>query len=435
MPSNFTFEMLSTPPCLSLHTEDFQNNAGDMGVPIRNYRRILFQDSIFRFFPYGEVYYKDSAGQISDKVFFVEGLEFHCKLGSQQEVNPVDGTQTGGYLEHDYVWSENQINNINMSNNVSGDNVFMLISKHKLMDYPKSRAFNAELTNPKLPISTLLTQTILPDWGIPVAKYGLVTQPNNSTLQTISVTSGLPYLIQSNITNSQFVQLLAEYAFSTSAQNSGFYTFINCQGEFFFITINDLINQSPVYNFKLGMTTEMSYDPKYIKHYRILHGGLPANFSNYNRKFFKYSASGVSSSVDQDIQAVAVPGQGKLLIQRRNRPTGKFSEITYFGLQDETNGEELFKGYKNYFYRDTAMCYRMIIVVQFNPKLVSGKVITLELSKQTSDNLPATEYAGNWVICESYHWINGEGFPYTQLTISKPKIQLDSNHILFNDFQ
>src|SRR5690606_28692389 len=112
-----------------------------------NYSSILFKDSLFKFFPYSEVYFKDGAGQIIDHIFFLEGLQFDCKLGyiktdSEKTQEEKDNQNYKDYLEHSYIWSEHEINNIKHSQSISGDNVFMMISKYFYNDYPQSKVYN-----------------------------------------------------------------------------------------------------------------------------------------------------------------------------------------------------------------------------------------------------------------------------------------------------
>lgn len=436
--SRYEFSMISNPSCISFHHEDWQED-DKIGVPMRSYSKILFKDSLFDFFPYGEVYYKDSSGQIVDSVFFVEGLELKCKLGyvkTDEEKNEQEKANTRyvDYLEHDYIWSASEINNILFSRSVSGHNLFMLISKHFYNDFPKSKTFNHENGKKKETISDILINTILPEWGIDKSKYKIQ--------ETISKTSGTPYLNQNNISNKLFISKIAEYAYTENEPKSGFYTFFNANGEFYFMTVKALMDQKPVSAYKLDVTTDMTVNPMYIKDYRVFHGGVPVNFDNYKRKIYKYTASGLAeTTVDTDMNILfiadklEVDDKTKLLIRKQHLPTSGNSANTYAGIQEEENGLEFQKGFNNYFYRDTMMCYRMVIVVDFNPNNVSGKTISIEIEKQTKDSEIATEFSGTWLICESIHVIDDRGIPYSQLTVSKPQIQIDSTHIFYNDFK
>lgn len=424
--TQYEFEMLSNPQCLQFYREDYEEE-GVQGIPIRSYRRILFSDAIFTFFPIGEVYYKDSSGLISDKVFFVEGLEFSTKLGYEKtEKTLEDGTvvEDGGYLEHDYAWSEGQFNNIQMSNAISSDVIFLLISKYSKTDYPKCVTYNHENQSTSKTISQILKEDILPEWGFLEEKYK----------DTISDTFGTPYLNQLNMSNRKFIELLAEYSYSQNFQTSGFYTFINCNGEFYYMTIQEMLNQPSVMKYKIDLTEDMSINSTIVKDYNILHGGLPINKDNYNRKFFHYAPNGEIVIEDRHIQDSLsdLDTETKLLVRKQYIPTSP-SDIKYMGILSDID-TEMYNGYKNYFYRDTALCYRMVLVVQFNHRCISGKTVEIEIEKANNDDQIATEYSGKWLICESSHTMNEEGIPYSQIVISKPKIQIDSDHVFYNDF-
>lgn len=424
--TQYEFEMLSDPQCLQFYREDTEED-GIQGIPIRNYSRIFFTDSIFTLFPLGEIYYKDHSGLISDKVFFVEGLEFKAKLGYEKtEETLEDGTvvEDGGYLEHEYVWSESQFNNVQISNALSGDIVFLLLSKYYKDDHPKCLTFNHENHSQFKTISQILKEDILPSWGFLEEKYK----------DTISDTVGTPYLNQLNMTNRQFIKLLAEYSYSQNFVTSGFYTFINCNGEFYYMTIQEMLNQPSVMKYKIDLTESMTIDKNIIKDYTILHGGLPVNKENYNRKFFHYGPDGEVVTEDKHIQDSVsdVSTLTKLLVRKQYIPATP-SDVKYMGILSSID-TEMYNGYKNYFYRDTALCYRMVLVVQFDHKLVSGKTVEIEIEKANNDNEIATEYSGKWLICESSHTINEEGIPYSQLVISKPKIQIDKDHVFYDDF-
>jgi len=433
--SKYEFSMLSDPSCLSFHQEDWKED-DKTGTPIRNWNKILFKDSLFDFFPYCETYFIDAGGQIIDSVFFVEGLDLTCKLGfPEEDQKDKDGKATGkkigGYLEHTYVWSANEINNIKIAQSVSGDNLFMMISKYFKSDVPKSRTFNHEdSTAKKQTISEILKNVILPDWGIPKEKYNNDTA--DKVLHSISDTAGTPYLNQNNITNKQFICKLAEWAYSQNNAGSGFYTFFNCQGEFYFMTIQAMLDQPEVKEYIIDLNKDMMLDEKYIKDYRVFHGGMPVNFDNYNRKIYRYKPSSVSSNASKNIHNVLSEYDSETQLLIRNQYTTNTTRVSYAGIQDDDN---LYNGFVNQFYRDTHMCYRMVIVVDFSPLIVSGKTVKISLQKQTKDNELAKEFDGKWLIVDSIHTMGKDGIPYSQLTISKPQIQVDKTHIFYNDFK
>lgn len=435
--TRYEFEILSDPKCLNFQREEWQD--GDKaGVSIRQYARILFSDSLFKFFPYCEVHFKDASGQIIDNLFFIEGLNLKCKLGfiktdeEKTELEKKNKTHKD-YIEHTYIWSENEINNINMSSGISGNNLLIMISKFFYNDYPLSKTFNHENSSKKYKISDLLKQIILPAWGFPENKFK----------DFISDTDGTPYLIQNNINNQSFIPLLAEYAYSSNQDKSGFYTFINCDGEFYFMNIGDLMKQNPVKEFVIDLDQNMFLNSQFIKDYRVRFGGVPVNYENYRRKFYSYQKNGTPYPPDERNIHTSVPiidaknSSDYLLIRNEYIPTQEntYTKVVYAGIQQEENNKEYYEGYKNYFYRDSAMSYRMVIKTDFDPNCISGKTVTIKVQKQSKDNEIAQEFSGNWLICESAHAMNEQGIPYSQLTLTKPRIKLDSTHPFIKEFK
>jgi len=91
--SKYQFRMIPAIPGGST----FKSETESCGISLANFRRIYFEDTMFKFFPYGEVYYIDQVGLISDKLFFIEGMEFNVQIGyneEQQEIRSLIPTAT-----------------------------------------------------------------------------------------------------------------------------------------------------------------------------------------------------------------------------------------------------------------------------------------------------------------------------------------------------
>jgi len=411
--SKFQFKMKSTIPGINFGAEE---EAG--GQSIANFRRIYFEDSLFKFFPYGEVYYIDQVGIISDKLFFIEGMEFETKLGYNEEKQE-DGGTVGGWLEHNYVWTEAQLNNGQPSNNVNGDQIFLLLSKHYMKNIHQSKSFNYEGAQQKMTISEILEKDLCPALDIPKNK------------QFISKTTGYPYVNQCNEMNGVFIENLSKVAYSISNQTSPFYTFINCNGEFYFMTIQELMQQPPAKVYVLDIAEDMQMNDKYIKRWETMHSGMKFNKYNYLRRFCTWDAGGQNNAEDFDIHTMTnykVKDQNeRLLVHRKFIPDSPVS-TSYLGIQHLQDGPEYFKGFKNSYYRNTNLSYRMILLTQFNAKVIAGKTVEITVSKKMQNDEHATEYSGTWLITKSSHLFDKDGIPYSKLEIAKPKIRLDNNH-------
>jgi hypothetical protein len=420
--SPYIFKLISTPKALTF----------DENIPVRNYRRVFFSDSLFKFFPYGELYYGDSIGLITDHVFFIEGLEFELTFGREDVIDIEGNVIEGGYINNTYFWSENQINKINMADNVSGDNILVLCGVSKRDDHPRSRSWNNDGSTTYKTIDTILKTDILPELNI------------DATKQFISKCDGTPYICQCADNNRTFVESLSTIAYSSSFQKSPFYTFINSAGEFYFMALEEMMKQPPVKEYQISFSKDIMLDSNYIKDYNIMFGGAPVNLYNYNKRFFKFKADGSYENEYLNIHD-AIPickddniAKDYTLIRNTYIPTEYGTGNHYFGIQYSQYGNEYYKGYKNKFYRDSCLNYRLMIMVDFDPKCVAGKTITISIQKgSTNDNQKAVEFTGKWLICESMWHYDYDGKPYTILTVSKPQIALDSSepaNPFINDF-
>ncbi|MCL1864583.1 MAG: hypothetical protein FWF73_02085, partial [Spirochaetes bacterium] len=383
------------------------------------------EDTMFKFFPYGEVYYIDQVGLISDKLFFIEGMEFNVQIGYNEEQQE-NGSFTGGWLEHNYVWTEAQLNNIEPSNNINGDQIFILLSKHYMTDRPQSGSFNNESSQQKMTISDILKKVYIPFFEIPKNKY------------FISETNGFPYLNQYNDMNKDFIRKLTRAAYSTSFQQSPFYTFINCNGEFYFMTIQELMNQQPVKDFIIDISPTSQMDDTYIKEYDTLHGGMPFNKENYLKRFYSFENAGVNISEQENIHKMTdykIDNENERLLVHKDFINKIPTDNVYLGIQHQLDTPEYFSGFKNSFYADTNLSYRMTLMTQFDVRCVTGKTVTIQTTKKTQDDENAVEYSGRWLIIRSNHLLDKDGYPYSKLTIAKPKIRLDNNHPYRNNFQ
>jgi hypothetical protein len=74
----------------------------------------------------------------------------------------------------------------------------------------------------------------------------------------------------------------------------------------------------------------------------------------------------------------------------------------------------------------------MEIVIRYNPKCVSGKTIEIEIDKP-DNTMKEGEFAGKWLICESYHYCDDNGVPSQKLVIAKPSIQIGNKNPFYGE--
>jgi hypothetical protein len=370
-------------------------------INIRAFPRIYLSDSIFEFYPYGEVYFNDPIGQVSDEVYFIEGLEFETKMGIDPD-----------FLEHKYLWAEDTVNDIKIQNFISGTKVFVLLSAYIQNDIPQSRAWEDTISN--------VVNTVIADFS--------------PTTTNVSSTTGSGKRYQFNLTNKEFLKDLANIAYTDSATvETPYYTFCNCAGDFYFMHLEELFGQAPVADFKFTMDEESVGDETAVQNAEIYSIGLPATREGYNRKVYKLNETGVvenaqflisSHFVKQDTSTSLAQ---KLLIRKDTAQESAPTDIVDLSVVENLE-TEFVKGRIINMYKDAALSYRFSIIIKQNVKTVAGKTITLDIDSSNPNKGKATEYNGKWLILESEHYADIDGIPYTKLTLGKSGIPVDSNH-------
>jgi len=386
------------------------------------FSQITIIDSIFNFYPYAEIYFRDNLSIIREHAYFVEGLEFNMQLGNNED----------GYLENNYCWSENQYGDIEIGNHLSGTNAFILLSSLYKKDYKRSRAFSES------PISSIV-RDILQDT---IKGLGV----SNTSLLNIATTVGSDKWSMMNETYAQFIQRLAQSAYSQTYNKSPFLTFFNLAGEFYFQPLAKMYEQTPInetpYILSWGGEDNDIYSDEManiavIKDYNASSLGMPTNKHNYKKKGFWLDEYGNFQNREFDISDYLIKheGKGKFLLRKSDQTN--IRDRVNLGLYNSEVHKNILEGVINHLFVDSLMSYRMDIVLQFNNKLNAGKVIKLEIDSADEEKGGSSEYSGNWLILESEILKDSEatrGIPLMNLTIAKCTIDIDSNHKFYNDF-
>lgn len=377
-------------------------------LPVRAFPRIYFSDSIFKFYPYGEVYFNDPLGEVSDKVYFIEGLEFNIKFG-----------KINAYLEHDYLWAEDTVNDMVMNNFISGTKVFVLLSAQSQNDIPQSRAWDDVISN--------VVNTIVGDFNPPTAKF-------------VTATTGKRIWYQFNTTNREFLKDIANVAFTDkSSIPAPFYTFFNCAGDFYFMNLEELFNQQEIAEYKFTIDEESLVDETTVKNAEIYSLGTPVNKDGYHRKVYKIDETGASVNeqfliadhfIKKDTKTSA---SQKMLIRKDTSQESNPTEIIDLSVTESTE-TEFVKGRLINLYKDSALSYRIAIIINSNSDAVAGRTIVLDIDSSDANKGKATEYCGKWLILESEHYADIDGIPYSRLLLGKSGIPIDSDHPKKADF-
>lgn len=374
----------------------------------RYFPRITLMDSIFRFFNYAEVIVDDKISMIPDYLFFVEGLEFNILLGNEED----------GFMQANYVWGSHQINQTIPAVNVAGNNVFMLRSKYYGLDKYFIRAWDDTILN-------VVKDVIKKD-------YNLTPGGEEPKVFLSLSTTGKTKHYQLNETNHKFLTRLSSYAYTQNHPQSGFLTFFNCMGEFYFMSLSELYNQTAAASFYLVESPERTIDPRAIQNITTAYLGITTNKKNYKKTIYKFSESGQFSDQEVSLETYFLKkGREKFLALKTNQVKIK---NTYIGLINTSVDTEYESGVINGFFNNSMLSYRLEIIVHFNPYVTSGKTIEIDISSGTKQDQKSLEFSGKWLVCSAKHYMDIDGVPFSKLELVKPGIELDKDNVYYNEF-
>lgn len=368
--------------------------------------KIVLSDSINSYFPVAEVYLKDQLGIIPERIYFIEGMPIKLQIGNADD----------GYCGLDYAWAGNQFNDVVISNNLSGNNIFILVSKNYFNNGQKSRSYQDIISN-------IIDEICTSDYGL------------DSTKKFISTTVGKDYFYQGNIKTSQFIEDLADQAYSQNNPKSPFYTFFNSNGEFYFKTVNELFAQkviNPKNPYLIKQDQFSLINPYYVQDYWLQYLGAEYNYLNYKIKTYKHKSDlSVANEILDYKNYIYRDGTGKLLIRKNYQ---KINRNLNLGLYDNENDIYRFQGITNNLYRNSVLPIRTSIVTHFNPLMVCGKTVDLEVQSGDLNKGISKEFSGKWLVMATKHYADEDALPYTEALLAKSTIHVEEKHAYKQDF-
>lgn len=375
-------------------------------IPYRAIDSYIASDSIFSFFPIAELQLSDRIGVFVENLTAVEGLQLNVSL-QEDESNKI--------LTNPFVISEYDFQAGSVGAGFSGTSIFELISLYHKLDFPKSFAFEDKIDN-------IVKRLLSPYEGI---KTGLISQ-----------TRGVDIWYQANEPNSLLIEKLSEVALNSNKETSPFYTFINLQNEFYFATLEDLLNQKPVNTFTLE-DENVSFSLNKILEYDLTFMGYAYKKADYKKKFYYTNSEGKTINKTADIKDFMVKQgkNGKLAIRKNdiNYNQTSFEDLGFMGATTDDNN---LKGVVASYYKNSAISYRMSIVVNYadiNMDISAGKTIALKFDGTA---FPIKAYSGNWLVLQSdvYYDYEAPRGVYAKLLLGRSSLNIDSTHILNHEF-
>ena len=394
--SNYRLIFKSSPSLINL------NN-----VSIRNFPTITIYSDIFGFYPYGVLYFADKGGTLVDKVIFIEGLEFEFKIGNEEE----------GYVGHNFHWSRNEINNIQIANFISGDYVFIVRSIYSKKDYKRSKAWSS------MKLSDAVNDILSNDYNITdTDKIHIFTTTGNDTWYQI------------NEKNEDFLFKHRKNAYTKNYPYSPYLTFINSNGEFYFTTIESLFNeQQPVESFKFELSEKSAILSDTVKDYSIDFVGDKFHKNDYKKRLYTIDKEAVYAYTDNTLDTFYVNHpKGRILLRREL--TENISDYKFLGIKENIQDENRLNGKRNFEFLDSIFPIRLNLTIDFKPSCVTGKLIDLRVESVFDDKQILDEFSGNWLIISDKHFMDYDGKPSTYLTVVKSKIVTDNQHPFYAEF-
>jgi len=383
------------------------------------FEKVFFKDSMLKFYPYAEVYLRDTAGIIISNYFFIEGMKFDTKLGSP-EVS-VDNKTVGGYLTHTYAWSEDQILRTRRdSEYLSGTNCFILLSNTYFQDYVNPIAYQDQPSS--------IAKNIASDSFNIIDSDKLFIEETANDVKNIWYQGnrfGRDFLEQTLVRN-------AYSAVSSNADKTAFVSFINCNGEFYFCSYDYLYRQTPVATFEAKVTLDKLTDTSAIQEISFICGGAPVNRKLYNQSIYKIEDDGTIASEDillADKYLSTNNGIGSYPVNKNN--ASSYKRIFDAGIIETYDAKKL-TARESFDYQDSSISNRIEIVIIFNPLCISGKTVELKIKNATDNDNYSSELSGVWLIIESEHMLAQNDVIYSHLVLAKPSITF-SNKFNYSD--
>lgn len=387
----------------------------------RIFERIFFKDSMLKFFPFGEIFLNDKQGVIVTNYVLLEGMKLSIKLGFPEDKDD-NGNPIGGYMQHDYAWSEDQINDsVRDTEYISGINSMILISNSFMNDYINPTAYKQQPST----IARMIAEDVFK-----------IQDPNKIHIdETNNDLNHIWY--QGNRTHRHFLEnTLVQKAYGSKIQGydkTPFVSFINCNGEFYFCSYATLFNQTPIatYEQKLDINKVMNY--YLIQDIHFAAGGVPLNKKVYNQDINRLEYTGGLND-EKYFAKETILLKDKIL--KINIATDKYpvykqntiqtSAVHNYGIYEEGD-LDLYEAQNNFMYQNSCLAFRIEITILFNPKAISGKVIELKIKDFVNEDQYSPSLSGKWLIIDSEHHMDRDATIYSHLTLAKPSISFPKN--------
>jgi hypothetical protein len=347
-------------------------------APATSYSFII-RDSIFNLYPIASLFFNDTSGQFNEYLTFINGIKVNITYGTENE-----------FIICPFIVAKNSVPNQSTQVNIGGVNEISLIHEYLYNQNKVSFAFNDEISN-------IINKK--------VSKYPFTSINIDKTFN-----KGTWY--QPLMNDAEFMQtILLPFAFSTDAENSPYYLYIDCNNEFYFKSYKKLFNDAKVVTDLVfaakGTTKTLTQDT--LSSINNTQMPLSELREIFNRLLFYFDSDGVY--IEDNDRITDYPKNApndKIPIKWNLENTTNVTELLYDDiLLDSTENNR--KGMKIFSMRNSFHIDRVVIVSNLNTKLKAGKKINLLVpfgtDKQKVDL--SIRHSGEYLIESTYHKWNG----------------------------
>lgn len=362
-----------------------------LDYPPSNYYFTL-RDSIFNLFPYASFKFKDSSGQFNEYATFIKGMKVDFTLGTKDL-----------YVTCPFIIIKDSIVEQASQNTFGGMTEIALIHDYYNTQSKMNGAFNDEVSN-------IIRKK--------VSSYNFNSVSIQSTLN-----KGLWY--QPFEYDATFmVEKLLPFAYSTSANDTPFYLFIDINNDLHFTSYYNMFNKNAVIN--LYLTTNSQIDSLTNSNIIFINTSQMSLLDlkpHLNKTLYYYDNKGNIKEEEKTIQDYIPNGTSFLTKTNLENKTGLQKLLSYDRKLPSTKNNNL--GLVINSLKETFHNEKLVITINLNTELRAGKKVNINIPTNIDKEKTeiSTRFSGNYLVESSYHrWTGNTGISI--LILSRQSTQL-----------
>ncbi len=356
------------------------------------------EDSIYDFYPTAQLNLNDSTGILQEYLFTVEGAKYDISIGYD-----------GDYIEAPFIVKSDELQSTLTEGLLNGSVKLDLIHEYKGEQELKSAYYNAK-------ISTIVSN---------------ILENYTFTDTDIDTTGNDQEWYQLLVGQVDFInKYLLPFAYSSSANNSPFFYFVDSQNRYNFKSYYSMINRANPIELTLTPGTIQGSTNKSIRSIQRLRKGMDITFDLRSRRIFNFNEdSGAFNEQDDNIKSYPNNVEDIPII-------GDSSHITGAYLLEDSNSDtytkEALKGLLSSSMKDTCTLDRFVLELAFNPEVVAGTPISLVIPSSDDPDSASLNLSGIYLCEKTIHVWDGQRAT-TYLIVGRKDTFIPSGMYLIKD--